>query len=188
MDLGRQRGFTILELVVTLAVVGVLLATTVWEIGRTLPTYRVAATTSRFLHDLRSAAAIAARINLPVVFQFEVDAGDCALGYSIRREGSVFQSVCLSKEYRGVGTVETLAAVRCQKEEDLALDPLPSCSLCEGGSIVFLPTGEVQTAGAVGDSIVFADPEGRLTRAIGLRGPLGRASIYQWDGAEWECR
>lgn len=189
----RERGFTILELMVTLAVVGILLATTIWEVGRAMPTYRVGAATSRLLLDLRSTGALAARVNEPVTFRVDVNTGGCALGYSIVQGGDVYHSVCLSNEYPGIATASNLAAIRCDDEQALLLDELPACSLCGGGSIVFMPTGEVLTTDPVGDTLVLTTAEdlGRLTRAVGLRGAggVGKARLYQLDpDGDWECR
>lgn len=187
----RDRGFTVTELLVTVGIIGILSTVTIWEINRTLPEYRVGAAASRFLLDLRSTAAIAARTNRPAIFRVVVDEKDCALRYRIEQDDAVFLDVCLSEEYRRVETASGLAQIRCKEEEQLGLANLPSCSLCDGGTIVFFPTGEVQGSEPVGDTLVLRseEREGGLVRAVGLRaGGIGRARIYQWDGGAWQCR
>lgn len=189
----RDRGFTVTELLVTVGIVGILSTVAIWEVNRTLPEYRVGAAASRFLLDLRSTAAIAARTNRPVVFRVDVDADDCAFRYRIEQDGNVFHDVCLSSEYKRVEAVDELSEIRCQEEELLGLDPLPACSLCAGGSLIFFPTGEVQGSDPVGDSLVLRSEEDEdgLVRAVGLRvGGIGRARTYQWDESpgEWLCR
>ncbi len=187
----RDRGFTVTELLVAVGMVGILATVAIWEINRTMPDYRVGAGASRFLLDLRSTAAIAARTNRPAIFRVIPNQVDCDFRYRIEQDETVYLDVCLSDEYRRVVPVDELAEIRCQEEELLGLDPLPSCSLCEGGAIVFFPTGEVQGSEPVGDTLVLRseEREGGLVRAVGLRaGGIGRARIYQWDGGAWQCR
>ncbi|HLV60931.1 MAG TPA: prepilin-type N-terminal cleavage/methylation domain-containing protein [Fredinandcohnia sp.] len=188
----RDRGFTVTELMVTVGIVAILATVAIWEIQRSVPNYRVSAAASRFLLDLRTTSALAARTNRPVIFRVDVDQPGCALRYVIEQDDTVFQEVCLTSEYRGIETVNDLEEIRCKDEEDLGLAPLPKCSLCDGGAMVFLPTGEVQSSEPVGDTIVFrsADSEKSLVRAVGLRtGGIGRSRSYQWnEGAkEWIC-
>jgi len=186
-----ERGFTVTELLVTVGIVGILATVAIWEIERTLPEYRVGAAASRFLLDLRTTAAIAARTNRPATFRVITEGENCALRYLIEQDGTVYQNVCLTDELRGMTTVKDLDAIRCPEENGLGLAELPACSLCDGGSIVFLPTGQVLSTDPVGDTIVFrsADDEDGLVRAVGIRaGGIGRARVYQWTGTEWLCR
>lgn len=186
-----ERGFTVTELLVTVGIVGILATVAIWEIERTLPEYRVGAAASRFLLDLRTTAAIAARTNRPATFRVITEGENCALRYLVEQDGTVYQNVCLTDELRGMTTVEDLDAIRCPEENGLGLAELPACSLCDGGSIVFLPTGQVLSTDPVGDTIVFrsADDEDGLVRAVGIRaGGIGRARVYQWTGTEWLCR
>lgn len=189
MGARRERGFTVTELVVAVGMAGILASVAIWEIGRLLPEYRVASAASRFLLDLRTTAAIAARTNRPVVFRVETGGDDCEIRYVIQQDTEVYQDVCLTEELRGITTAESLDPIRCQEEEDLGLAELPACTLCGGGSIVFLPTGQIIASDPVGETIVFRSADNRLTRAVGLRaGGIGRARLYQWDGARWSCR
>lgn len=189
----RDGGFTVTELLVTVGIIGILSTVAIWEINRTLPDYRVGAAASRMLLDMRSTAALAARTNRPVIFRVEVDGAECGFRYFIEQDDTIYHDVCLSREYRRIERVDDMAEIRCDEEQALGLAPLPSCSLCGGGSMVFLPTGEVLSTAAVGDTIVFRtqDEDDGLVRAVGLRsGGIGRARIYQWSsaGPGWLCR
>jgi len=189
MGARRDRGFTVTELLVAVGMVGILGSVAIWEIHRTLPEYRVSSAASRLLLDLRTTAAIAARTNRPVVFRVQTNGDDCEFRYVIEQDGQAYHDVCLTEELRGIATVDNLSGVRCQEEEDLGLAELPACSLCDGGTIVFLPTGDVISTEPVGDTIVFRSADNRLVRAVGIRaGGIGRARIYQWTGARWVCK
>lgn len=186
-----SRGFTLIEMMTVVVIAGILASTTGWAIAKTLPGYRVGGAASRFLLDLRSASSIAAQHNRPVNFNVKVGEGGCALAYTVESGGRIYNDVCIDKVYPKVKIVSPTANVNCAGEAKLSMPDLPGCTLCSGGTITFLPTGEVYGTSADGDTLVFAnasaDDMSHHTRAVGIRYGLGKARIYRWRGSAWSC-
>ncbi len=198
----RSRGFTLLELMVTLAVAGLLAGVAVWQINATLPGYRVGHAARRFLADVRMASSIAARTNEPVHLVIDPAAADCGpswrmlVGASPAAPRQVIDRVCLGAEARGVAMASDAHDVAVKCAADLDPEPLENCSLCEKDArLTFYPTGEVLAVrgGAVleaGHSLVFspsAAPTAARTLAVGVRAGTGEARLYRPSGAGWEC-
>lgn len=184
-----ERGFTVVELLVVFVVVGVLAGISTWKIQTTLPAYRASGAAAQFLGAARSASAIAARTNRPVRLVVAAD-GACANAFSLQGlDGERYETTCIDSEFRGVILQSGGPSVGCAEEASLGMDPLPSCSLCGGGAITFLPNGEVQMPSAAGESLVFAPRDGHASaaRAVGIRAGVGRAKVYRLEGAEWHC-
>lgn len=193
----ERRGFTLVELMITLAVAGLLLGISVWSMQHFIVGSRVGAAAREFMARARSAQTIAARANRPVELRF-VQNGDtgCLPRYEIRTTGTgaaTYDTVCLATEYPGVqlssGAMGT-TAVKCGTEAEIQ-----SCTLCTGTkTITFFPSGAVTTSGvdADGDSVVFSvrgDTSPGRTLAVGLRNVTGRARVYRPNASasEWEC-
>lgn len=197
----RNRGFTLIELVMTLAIAGILTGLAVWQIGATLPGHRVGQSARRFLAAVRFAPSIAARANEPVHIVIDPDAPGCGpswqilVGASPAAPRQMIDRVCLGTEARGVSMAHggTGADVGCST----GLGPdLPNCSLCKSGArLTFYPTGRVVAVRdgvelGAGHSIVFSptvSPTPARTLAVGVRAGTGEARIYRPGGAGWEC-
>ncbi|AKU91713.1 pilus assembly FimT family protein [Vulgatibacter incomptus] len=181
----RDHGFTLIELALVITIVGILLGVSTWAIQSTLPGYRAAGAAARFRGAVRSASAIAARTNRPVRLTVVTGgSGACASSYSIADVGAagrVFDTACFET---GILLGPNAIALGCQGEA-----ALPACSLCAGGAITFLPSGEVQTSALTGDSLVFVPREGptRNIRAVGVRSGLGMTRTYRREGNGWVC-
>jgi prepilin-type N-terminal cleavage/methylation domain-containing protein len=197
-----SRGFTLIELMVTLAVVAILGAIATWQIHTTLPGYRVGHAARRFLADVRMASSLAARTNEPVHLVVDPAAAGCGPSWSLLVGASpaaprtVIDRVCLDAEAPGVSMSagDLDAEVKCSA--DLDQDAFEPCSLCEKDArLTFYPTGEVVAVrgGEVldaGHAIVFSpkvEPITTRTLAVGVRAGTGEARLYRPTGAGWEC-
>lgn len=193
----RLHGFTLLELLVTLAVAGLLVTTAVWSARYYLVGLRVSAAARELVSRSRNAAAIAARTNRPVELRFvESDGPGCTPRYEFRTVGTgatTFERICLASEYPGVrlsAGAMSETGVRCNGEPDLG-----NCTLCEGTrTVTFYPSGEVATSGvdADGDSVVFSvrgDTSSARTLAVGIRNISGKIRVYRPNASAsaWEC-
>lgn len=184
------RGFTVIELMLGLVIAGILGGTTIWAAHTILPGYRLVGAASRFHFEARSGAALAARLNKPVALRVSFDEGVCKEGYVLESEGRIYARVCLDDEFPGVSFLEGTQPLTCPQESHLS--QIPPCSLCDGGSITFLPTGEVLTDGD-GASVVFNLAKDGATlsthaRAVGVRRGLGRTRIYTAQSNGWACQ
>jgi len=190
----QSRGFTLIELMSAMSIVAILSGMAIWQVQRTVPAYRAADAAAHFIGDMRNASSIAARINEPVRLTVSTDGtGACKTSWKLEatRDGRIFDSVCLDTEYPGVTLVQDHEEIACKEELDRGIPPLPTCSLCNGGSVLFLPSGEARAATGEppGDSLVFApanDPRHNI-RAVGVRTGSGRVRTYREQGGAWIC-
>lgn len=188
------RGFTLIEIMLVLTLVGIILGVTTWTMGSLLSGSRVQKAARELAVRQGQASAIAARTNQAVTMTFVNSGAGCVPSYEIRTsDGTVYDSVCISREFPGVelsaGTVTS--NVQCAGESTA----LPNCSLCTGTKILtFYPSGEVQTSGtnAAGDSMVFSSKSEKSASrmlAVGIRNLNGRTRIYKpnANGSGWVC-
>ena len=186
------RGFTIIEIMLVLTLVGLILGITTWTMGSLLSGSRVQKAARELAMRVGQASAIAARTNQAVTMTFVNSGAGCVPFYEIRTSnGTVYDTVCIPLEYPGVelsaGTVTS--NIQCTGEST----PLPNCSLCSGTKILTIyPSGEVQTSGTTGDSLVFSsksEKAGSRTLAVGIRNLNGRTRIYRPNaaGSGWVC-
>lgn len=187
-------GFTLIEVMLALAVLGILLGVSAWQMQRFIVGSRATAAARELVTRLGQARAIAARTNQPIELVFTNAGTGCVPRYEIRNSGgTVYDTVCFGSEYPGValsaGTVTD--EVGCTDESDA----VPNCSLCSGTkTLTFFPSGEVDASasGASGDSIVFSVPGDVAARtvAVGIRNLNGRTRIYRPNSTEdgWVCR
>jgi prepilin-type N-terminal cleavage/methylation domain-containing protein len=191
------RGFTLIELMVTLGVVAILCGFTAWQATSLLPAWRTDGLARRFALDLRKAQAIAARQNQPVQVQLHTGAhpGCEGAGYRVVADGAVVDSVCLPRDYPGTSLSGAGAPpiIVCAGDAPIHAS---GCSFCEGGAgtLIALPSGEVLSPGddAVA-SLAFA-PAGEAAkgsfsggRAVSIQAGTARVRGHKVRGAAWEC-
>lgn len=184
-----SRGFTLVEVMVVVAVVAILAGLGTWQMQRQLPRYRANAAAGKLVLDIRKAISIAARTNRPVTLT--VNPSGCAPGYVLATSDAVYERVCLEADYKGVefrgGIAENIS---CAQESGLSYPPITACSLCtDGASIRFLPNGEVLTNSGQDESVVFGpkNDSRAFDAAVGIRNGTGKARTYKRVGGGWDC-
>ena len=121
----RDKGYTLVELMIVVAIGGMLVGLAAWRFDATLPRWRTDALAREIALDLRSGLAIAARTNAPVTFAVDLEATATCPGASYRllgADGTLYDTVCLANEYPGVLVSAAGADAKGQLGCGLALD------------------------------------------------------------------
>lgn len=198
------RGFTLVEFMVTILVSSALLTMGAWAGSRMLAASRSTGAARQFIYEMRSAAAIAARINrrVQLIVDNEGDAG-CNPSWRVQtipnvgEDVTVFNRICVNADFPGVEhkNAGIAAEVTCASDTASGEPALTNCSLCTGtAAITLYPSGEFLTPQAVqnGATLMFSptgDDRPSATVAVGIRDGTGRTRIYKPNdaGSGWEC-
>lgn len=190
-------GFTLIEVMIVVAIVGILAGIGGWSATVLLPGYRTDAAARKFMADVRSAQAIATRLNQPVELLVQADLDGCGgPGYMVTAADEVvYEFVCLhpSLAVSAAGTdgFPDLGA-------GITAKPTNGCSFCDedGGVLVFLPTGEISNPAEPGADVALSvmpavDVEPRRSsrlRAIGIRSGSAKAKLFvPGEGKTWRA-
>jgi len=145
MSADGKRGFTIIELVVTLALLGVLLALGVPAFGIFIQNTQIKNAAENVLNGLNIAKAEAVRRNAPVRFQLVSNmTATCAVSAS---SGSWVVSLDDPAGQCEIAPSDTTAPRTIQKYAQQEGSPKVAVTATGGGSIVFNGLGRVSGAG-----------------------------------------
>ena len=185
----RQSGFSMVELVIAVAVIGIVMAVAVIGMSTILPTYRANQAMNQVFSQLRGARelAISQRRNVQVQFvgtntiqitEIQTAGANVVFPPITWEGGAVF--------YRFAGTADTpMGFGTCGGTIPVCFENL------NGGppTMMFTPSGTFIDGGnTLVDGTVFLGIAGSpmSARAVTVLGATGRVRQYHWLGATWE--
>ncbi|MEW6490063.1 MAG: GspH/FimT family pseudopilin [Thermodesulfobacteriota bacterium] len=175
--MGSRRAFTLVELLIALALVGILAGVGTPYVLVNLPTYRVNAAVRQVVGDLRLARTLAVERGVHAFLVFD-QAGvaytlvlDTDATPGVSPGDDVVKTVALGERYRGVAFGSALTGDPVSFGGDQALFKPRGTS---NGGTVFLRPGQ--------DAGVREDRERKVT----VVSTTGRARAFRRSGAGWE--
>lgn len=175
--MARDRGFTLVELMIALAVLGVLATVGVPYLLSALPAQRVNAAARHMLADFRLARALAVERGAECLAVFDAAAARYTLLLDtdgvpgVSGGDEVVKTVRLGDEYSGIEFGNSQTANPVTFAADTALFRPRGTS--NGGSVFLRPSRD---AGG------RRDRERRIT----VMATTGRARAFHWNGTDWE--
>lgn len=184
----RERaGFTLVEAVAVLAVVGVLAAVGVSYLLGSLPVLRVNAAARQLVADFRLARSLAVERNLDVLIQFHLPA---AKDYTLALDTDPAPPL---GDHRITAQDELVKVVHVGAlYEGIEFTPYATGGLPPDGitfpddQAVFNPDGHAGTGSAYLRPTAHAGRTRATERRVTVVGSTGRARAYRWAGAGWE--
>lgn len=180
-----ERGLTLVELLVALALLALIGAIGVPYLLAALPGFRVSAATRQVLGDLRLARTLSVERGLDVLVSFHQPAADQyrlafdtyppppGNDHALTPQDEAIKTVVLAERYRGIRLSSTDPAA-------------PPDGVSFGANVAIFTSDGRSSSGAVylqpgGDYGVRTDRDRKIT----VRGATGRAKAYVWEGTGW---
>lgn len=180
MTARRSAGFTLVEAMITVAVIAVVAGISAPNLLNSLPGLRANGGARQVLSDLRLARARAVDSGQPVVFEF-LAGGDYRLFVDVDGDGSygagtdtLVKAVDIdgTNYYKGVA----FGSARSTGDE---VGPAPSPTT----ALTFRPNGSVSTGGSVYLNTGAADDRQRRVRVVAA---TGNTRAERWEGSSWQ--
>lgn len=179
------RGFSLVELMIVLAVIGLMAGLVAPQLLDALPGMRVSGAARQVLGDLRLARTRAIERGLPVVVKFTPAAGSYVIALDetpnddVDAGETVIRRAALTDEYTEV-----------EFRSNVAGAPASGVNLAGGvaDAITFLPNGSARESGEVylrpkrDAGTARADRNRRIQIILAT----GNVRIQTWDGAAWK--
>lgn len=184
-NLRNKRGFTLTELMVVVALIGVAASLGVPSFVSSLPRIRLKGATRELASDIRYARSLSIANNIVHWVVFEKPGGAFNQTYTIRQltvTGPVLKTVNLSQEY--IGTVIGTAGIDIRPPEFPA--GAPSSAVTFLNNDVQLDQLGRATKGGVPENgeVYLTNSDGDLY-SVTILGSSGRVKIYKWTGTSW---
>ncbi|MBI5443263.1 MAG: prepilin-type N-terminal cleavage/methylation domain-containing protein [Deltaproteobacteria bacterium] len=184
--MSRKRGLTLIEVVVALALLGIIAAVGVPYLLAGLPVLRVNAAVRQVLGDLRLARTLSIERGLDVLLSFDgagsqryrlaIDTHPAhpANDHQITPHDEIVKTVDLADLSSGIGLSSS--------------DPgaPPGGVSFANETAIFTPDGKSSTGSVYLQPLVDCGVRNDRDRKVTVVGATGRAKAYAWGGAGWE--
>jgi prepilin-type N-terminal cleavage/methylation domain-containing protein len=182
----QQSGFSLLELAVTLSVVGILSVIVVAQIGQAIPGMKADGAMRVVISQLTTARELAISQRRYVQVKFVAPSQIQTIRVDVNTSGGVTGTTILS-------TVSFEGGVTYNKLPDIpdTPDAFGFASAVDFGSattIQFATDGELidQAGGPLNGTVVLASPNKAISsRAVTILGATGHIRAYRWTGKSW---
>jgi len=181
-----KRGTTLVELIIVIAIIGILALIGIPEISRFSADYKVRSCATDLIQNMRVARAMAIKENRNYLITFDIANNNYRIGFDGSGDNDLLDAV----DGFGTGPVRVVDT-QAQYENGIVYGrgngPAGASVTFNGNGVVFSPNGSVQAIGGLVGSVFFQNARGDSYRVV-LSNISGQINVRKLNQAatDWD--
>ncbi len=171
MELKKQKGFSLIELMVVISIIGILLAIAIPGFIKMAPRMRLKSAARDVVSDIQLAKTLALRDRKQYIIEFSSN------GYKVKTDGVVKKTINLS-DYEGVA----FGSGHGKTSEDSGDGDIGNGVTFAGNKITFYANSTIDPVGG----IYLKNPDNTTFAVLCLSSAGGVKTLKNMDGEGWE--